>query len=305
MKKIECFKIRIHEANGNIFNCIEDTKEIHYIDCDRSLFCIDPNVINADPFLFVHNEKLYLFYESKILGIPAVINMIFTDDLEHWSKPVTVLKEEFHLSFPYVFEENNTVYMIPETGQDHSVRLYAATNDELTQFNLVNKLIERKKAKEKPLIDYCDSSVYKNEDKYYLFTSECSKNLYALRLFYSDYLNGPYFEHIMSPVVRSNKTGRCGGNIFKYENNLFRIAQDCEQGYGDNIHILKINELSTEKYDEEIIKENVFPRKKFYAKGGHQLNITKFGDKYLVATDAKEYHYFFFSRIYRRLKKQI
>ena len=43
--------------------------------------------------------------------------MVSTDDLKHWTKPISILNDEgTHFSFPYVFEDNGSVYMIPETG---------------------------------------------------------------------------------------------------------------------------------------------------------------------------------------------
>ena len=37
-----------------------------------------------------------------------------------------VLDEEFHLSYPYVFEWKNEYYLIPESNEDLAVRLYKA-----------------------------------------------------------------------------------------------------------------------------------------------------------------------------------
>ena len=34
------------------------------------------------------------------------------------------LQEDFHLSFPTVFDWNGAIWMIPETGSDHSLRIY-------------------------------------------------------------------------------------------------------------------------------------------------------------------------------------
>lgn len=66
------------------------------------------------------------------------------------------LEEDFHLSFPMVFDWNGEVWMIPETGHDHSLRLYRcrvfptkwelvqrfATDEELCDAILVNRRAE-------------------------------------------------------------------------------------------------------------------------------------------------------------------
>lgn len=50
--------------------------------------------------------------------------------------------------------------MIPETGQDGSIRLYEATCDSLCSFKLVKKLLEQPKDKEIRM-GYGDSSIHK------------------------------------------------------------------------------------------------------------------------------------------------
>ena len=88
-----------------------------------------PRRFQADPFLFVKDNELYLFYELQHWDDPGCIAMIKTKDLKVWSKPQMVLKEPFHLSFPFVFEDQGVIYMIPESQEDDSIRLYCANDD--------------------------------------------------------------------------------------------------------------------------------------------------------------------------------
>jgi hypothetical protein len=81
----------------------------------------------ADPFLFVHEHWLYLFYEEERFQAPASICAHCTKDLKHWKKVGAVLKESFHLSFPFVFENEGQIYMLPETRQKDAVILYKST----------------------------------------------------------------------------------------------------------------------------------------------------------------------------------
>ena len=75
------------------------------------------------------DNELYLFYELQHWDDPGCIAMIKTKDLKVWSKPQMVLKEPFHLSFPFVFEDQGVIYMIPESQEDDSIRLYCANDD--------------------------------------------------------------------------------------------------------------------------------------------------------------------------------
>ena len=61
-----------------------------------------PVLFQADSFLFVREDELFLFYELQHWDDPGCIAMTKTKDLKSWTKPVIVLKESFHLSFPYV-----------------------------------------------------------------------------------------------------------------------------------------------------------------------------------------------------------
>ena len=131
MRKIECFKIRILEDNGDHIWEIGHQRPIHDIVCDHFSSSLNPVTIVADPFLFVYQDKLFLFYEKKRNYSPGVICMTCTEDLTHWSNSVVVLEEHFHLSYPYVFEEKGNVYMIPETSAVGDIRLYKAYNNEV------------------------------------------------------------------------------------------------------------------------------------------------------------------------------
>jgi hypothetical protein len=44
----------------------------------------------------------------------------------HWSYREIVLREKFHLSYPYVFEEDGEAYMVPECGGSGGIQLYRA-----------------------------------------------------------------------------------------------------------------------------------------------------------------------------------
>ena len=100
------------------------------------LWGIKPVITQADPFLFVRGDELYLFFEHQRAGESGRIAMMKTRDLQTWTEPVSVLQEPFHLSFPHVFEDGGKVYMIPETQAADSVRLYCADGNDLSHFTL-------------------------------------------------------------------------------------------------------------------------------------------------------------------------
>ena len=301
MHKIECFKIQLLQAGQKEAIRNFETEPVFQILCDKWAVLKEPTIIVADPFLFVHNDRLYLFYEQKKLYRNGTIMMTHTEDLRHWSEPIQVLQESFHLSYPWVFEKDGYIYMIPETCGDGSVRLDEAANSTLTEFWFVKKILEQE-PDDDIKISYSDSSIVERAGLYYLFTTVNYKGVNQLLLFCSDNLMGPYQRHPQSPVCVSQKYGRNAGSFLEYKGELYRVAQDCEKRYGNNVHILKVNELSPTEYTEEVIKENIFNnRKPFYREGGHQLNIAKYKGSYVFATDAKEYHYFVLNRVLHKI----
>ena len=86
MDKIESFKIRLAELQSSNNWDIASSKTIKTIPCGKELFSHNPTIIVADPFLFIHNNKLYLFYEQKKHHTPGVLNMVSTEDLKNWTE---------------------------------------------------------------------------------------------------------------------------------------------------------------------------------------------------------------------------
>lgn len=294
MRKTECFKIQILIYESSMW------KPIFQIFCDRAKVIKEPVIIAADPFLFVHHDILYLFYEQKKLYHDGTIMMTCTDDLHNWSKPTEVLREPFHLSYPWVFENDGHIYMLPETCATQSVRLYEASNSELTEFVFIQNLLEQG-PDEDIQTSYSDSSLVKKNGKYYLYTTVMREGVNQLLLYYADNLTGFYKEHPKSPVCISQKYGRNAGSLIEIGGGLYRVAQDCTEHYGDNVHILKVLELSEKDYREEVVRKNIFnTREHFYREGGHQLNMAEFGGFQVIAVDAKEYHYYILSHVLHR-----
>ncbi len=79
----------------------------------------------ADPLLYRRSGTRYLFAEAMDLatgkGRIEVCRLQDDGTAGEWQ---VALEEEFHLSFPTVFDWNGETWMIPETGNDHSLRLY-------------------------------------------------------------------------------------------------------------------------------------------------------------------------------------
>ena len=252
----------------------------------KGLWKPKPLRFQADSFLFVKDDELFLFYELQHWDDPGCIAMSKTRDLKTWTKPRVVLKEPFHLSFPFVFEYHGFIYMIPESQESNSIRLYRA-NADLTSFTYVRTLLEQRRERDINF-SYNDSHVYFKDSRCYLFTSYQKDWMYYQELFVADdLLNGEFVRHPQSPISVSNEYGRNAGSLIDWKGKLFRVTQDCHRDYGDNISLMEVRQIDIDSYKETLYSRNVFPRNSIFVDGGHQLNIAHFHGKYIYATDYK------------------
>lgn len=281
------FSIRVFETptDAPLFS-MEGGKTVLNIRSDTGLFNPNASVIIADPFLFVKGDTLYLFYEHLIRWFgTGKLCMRSTKDLKTWTDEVDVLVEPFHLSFPYVFEDDGKLYMLPETGGDKSIRLYEAEDDTLSKWKLLKKL----KEDEEP---WYDSVIFKKDGMYYLFTGTDDTVQQIEHLFISESLMGPYKEHPMSPIYKGRDGGRNAGCIIEHNGELYRPIQVCVNSYGEQTSVMKIDKLTPSEYKESLFQKNIIDvREQLFKEGGHQWNPVEFMGKRIVATDYREKNY--------------
>jgi hypothetical protein len=199
----------------------------------------------ADPFMIRRESTWYMFFEVKNRASrKGEIGLATSSDGMRWSYQQIVLAEPFHLSYPYVFEWMGDYYMIPESQQSGSVRLYKAVNFP-TDWSLDATLLDD--------IDAVDSSVFRFRDTWWLLTGSGIPPNRAdnLHLFYADNLRGPWQEHPASPVVRGDACGaRPAGRPLVFNNSIVRYSQDCYPAYGTQVRAFEIVELTRATYRE-------------------------------------------------------
>ncbi|KAJ0525373.1 putative hexosyltransferase [Helianthus annuus] len=172
-----------------------------------------PSNFVADPFLYLQGDVLYLFFETKnsitMQGDIGVARSM--DNGASWEQMGVVLDEEWHLSYPYVFDYNGQIYMMPEGSKKGDLRLYRAVEFPL-KWKLEKVILKR------PLID---SFIVKYESRYWLFGSDHSristKKNGELEIWYSNTPFGPWKQHKKNPVYNTDKkTGARNGGRFAF-----------------------------------------------------------------------------------------
>jgi hypothetical protein len=193
----------------------------------------------ADPFLVREGSVWYMFFEvltrSTKLGEIAVATS--ADGYDFTYKQI-VLREPFHLSYPYVFKWENEYYMIPESRKTYSVRLYRA-KEFPTRWSYVSDLLQG---------NFADTSVFRHADRWWLFTLDGED---VLHLFYAGDLRGPWSKHPRSPLIVGNPhIARCAGRVLQTDGRLIRFAQDSKPTYGSEVRAFDIIRLSEAEYEE-------------------------------------------------------
>jgi hypothetical protein len=202
----------------------------------------------ADPFLIKEGKTWYLFFEvynnETQQGDLAVAT---SNNSWTWHYQQIVLDENFHLSYPYVFRWEDDYYLIPESFEANSIRLYKADNFP-TDWSFVTTLVEGK--------DFVDNSIVFFNDKWWLFASVTSHD--TLYLYHADDLEGPWEEHPESPIVEENNhIARPSGRVLVYEDRLYRYTMDVDPPFGTHqILAFEITDITPSSYSEKLVQED-------------------------------------------------
>jgi len=242
----------------------------------KNIFSTNPIVIEADPFLFVKNDTLHLFYEEQRGNRgKGIIKMTSTQDLKTWTKDVVVLEESYHLSYPNVFKYGNKFLMLPETGHNGTIQLYEMSDD-LKSCRLFKTLLHGE--------NFVDSTIFRQDNINYLVTSIYKGNSqYEARIYIGDENLDNWKLHPQSPFSAESENARCGGAIIVDKGSYYRIAQDCSGNYGGGLNAMKIDEITPSTY-KEFISYSILPNR-IHSNGGHHYSLVEFNGKKIAAID--------------------
>jgi hypothetical protein len=243
----------------------------------------------ADPFLTKAGDTWYLFFEvynnATKQGDLAVATSANTWT---WDYEQVILDEPFHLSYPYVFKWKDDYYMIPESFEANSIRLYKADSFP-TKWSFVKTLVDGG--------DYVDNSIVHFNDRWWLFSATTSND--TLHLFLADDLQGRWVEHPESPIVQGNKhIARPSGRLLVYGDQLYRYTMDVDPPVGTHqVQALKITEITPTSYSETMLGNGPVLKGSgngWNSQAMHQLDpIQVEPDLWIAAVDGfGEYHAF-------------
>ena len=204
-----------------------------------------PNRFFADPFVIEKNGRTICYvedyYYKQRKGCITAIELLNKNKYKILG---TVIKESFHMSFPFIFEYQKELYMIPETGEANSIRLYKCVDFPLKwkyQKNILNN------------VNALDSMIFLHKQKWWLlFNVDGASLLYA---FYSDNpLSDNWTPHKLNPLIFDSTIARNGGILNINGDSPIRVRQkQTFNFYGKSLTLSKIVNLTPSSFSEKNI----------------------------------------------------
>jgi hypothetical protein len=215
----------------------------------RRAVCLKPprGRIWADPFIVQRDDGVFLFFED--VGYrekKGKISYLRLDENASVIDYGVALEREFHLSYPFLLEDGDELFMIPEASESRKVSLYRCV-DFPGQWEHVTDILDDLSAS--------DSTVLRRDGKYWLFSNidrnESGNPNYELHVFWAESLDGPWIPLQDNPVVIDASTARmAGGFIEDRDGGLYRCSQINGSRYGEGLNFMRVDNLTVDGYRE-------------------------------------------------------
>jgi hypothetical protein len=199
----------------------------------------------ADPFVAEHDGRTYILFEDY--SDAARKGAISSVEIGRDGKPgdvQPVLEQNYHLSYPSLFQWQRDWWMVPESGDHATVEVYRAT-DFPREWQREAILLQDVDARDATLVEW--------NGRWWMFVTICvpgGPRSDELSLFVADTPLGPWHPHPRNPIVSDVRRARSAGALYLDRGSLMRPAQDNSRGYGYAITFNRIDRLTETEYRE-------------------------------------------------------
>ena len=221
----------------------------------------------ADPFALERNGRYFIFFEEvPFASRKGHICVVEVDRAGRASAPVRVLERDYHLSYPFLFEDGGSLFMIPESAANATVELWRCV-DFPTRWRHEANLLEG--------VRCVDATLHRASDRWWMFAN-CAPGASRifddeLHLFSADRPDGDWQPHPRNPVKSDPRCSRPAGRLFTKHGALYRPAQVCVPRYGAGLSINRVVKLTAHEYAERQV-ERIVPPPASGLLGVHTLN---------------------------------
>ena len=220
----------------------------------------------ADPFPIRHAGAVVLFVEEfehrRGKGIISALRFGPEGPL---GRPEPVLERDHHLSYPFVFEREGAVWMIPESSAAGTIDLYRATafpGGWVHEAVLVEGIAAG------------DATLVRHGGLWWMLATvrvEGGCHSDALHLWSAADFRGPWTAHAGNPVLIDVGSARSAGRIVRRDGALIRPVQDCRDGYGTALGLARILRLDASGF-EQVVETTLRPGPAWPGRRLHMLN---------------------------------
>ncbi len=207
----------------------------------------------ADPFAVEQEGRYFIFFEELPFrtqkGRIMVIEVFEDGDP---GEPQVALDRPYHLSYPFVFDWEGSLYMMPETAANGTVEVYRCEEFPL-RWRLHRVFLEN--------ISAYDATLWQDKDRWWMFVNVAEPGADSsdeLHLYSSMTPLGPWTAHRANPVVSDVRSARPAGPLFSRDGVLYRPSQDCSLAYGHSVLINRVDVLRDDAYRETAV-DRVLP----------------------------------------------
>ena len=199
----------------------------------------------ADPFPVNYRGEEYVFVEEfDRVKNKGSISCVMPDGTSQG-----VLEEAWHLSYPFVWEENGEMFLLPESAEAGKLYLYRA--EAFPKKWVRNSVVFEGEA--------YDPTILKKDGLYWLFVNQKAHSACSpfdeLFLYFTEDIQHPHWQaHPKNPIVSDVRCSRPAGRIFEKAGRWYRPAQDSGLRYGHRIQIREILVLTKEEYQEATVQ---------------------------------------------------
>ena len=203
----------------------------------------------ADPFAVEHQGRHFIFFEElpfktekgRIMAVEVFEN-------GEAGEPQVALERPYHLSYPFVFDWEGSLYMMPETAANGTVEVYRCETFPL-QWRLHEVVLDKLSA--------YDATLWRQNDRWWMFVNVAEPGADStdeLHLYGSTTPLGPWTAHRGNPIVSDVRCARPAGPLFSHGGNLYRPSQDCSLSYGHSVLINRVDVLGDDDYRETAVQ---------------------------------------------------
>ena len=203
----------------------------------------------ADPFAVAHEGRYFIFFEEMPFRTnKGHIMAIEVFENGEAGEPQIVIERPYHLSYPFVFDWEGSLYMMPETASNGTIEVYRCEGFPF-DWKLHRVVLDN--------INAYDATLWKGSDRWWMFVNVAEQGADSsdeLHLFWGATPLGPWTPHRSNPVVSDVRSARPAGPLFLRDGVLYRPSQDCSLAYGHSVLINRVDVLNEDAYRETEIQ---------------------------------------------------